>query len=216
MNYNMTKPYMREKVELAIKQMAPLKSPELDGFATYFYQHHQKSIEKEVSDTVLDILHRKSIHPTINSTFITLILKKDNLKMVNDFKPIILCNVIYKMISKIICNRLKNIMSLIIYRLQSVFILSRLITDNIIVAYEVLHSMKLIKKKNEGAIAIKIDVSKAYDKIEWPYLQAVLTKMRFSVHWINLIMTCIITVHYTLQGPQTKRLFVSLFIPFVL
>lgn len=62
-------------------------------------------------------------------------------------------------------------MPLIISRMQSAFIPSRLITNNIMVTYELLHSMKLNKKKRKGVVAIKLDMFKAYDKIEWPYLE---------------------------------------------
>lgn len=132
----------------------------------------------------------------VNSTFIALILKKDNPEMISNFRYISLCNVLYKIVSKVICNRLKNIMLMIIFRMQSAFIHRRLITDNIMMAYELLHSMKVNKKKKEGAMTIKLDMSIAYDRIEWPYLQAVLTKLGFSGQWKNLIMTCVTYVWY--------------------
>lgn len=152
--------------------MAPLKSPGPDGFAACFYQHHWTTIGKEISDAVLDILSGKGMTSSINSTFIVLISKKDNQELISDFKPIILCNVIYKLVFKVICNRLKSIMPLIIYKIQSTFIPDRLIIDNMIVVYELLHSMKLNKKKKKGAMVVKLNMSKAYDRIEWPYLQA--------------------------------------------
>lgn len=115
----------------------------------------------------MEILQGKGMYPFINSTHIALIFKKDNLELVSDFRSIDLCNVIYKLVSKVICNRLKTIMPLIISHMQSVFILSRLITDNIIIAYELLHSMKLNKKERKnGNMAIKLDISKTYDRIE--------------------------------------------------
>lgn len=73
-------------VELALRQMTSLKPPSLNGFAACFYQHLWKTIENEVSAAILDILHGKAMHPTINFTFIALILKNDNPYMVSDFR----------------------------------------------------------------------------------------------------------------------------------
>lgn len=64
------------------------------------------------------------------------------------------------------------------------------------VAYELLHIMKIHNKKKQGVMLIKLDISKAYDKIEWPYLQVVMFVMGFSEQWVSLIMTCVTTVHY--------------------
>lgn len=103
-------------------------------------------------------------------------------------------HVLYKLSSKVIFNRFKSIMTFIISRMQSVFISDQLIIDNIMVAYELLHSMKLNKNKRVGAMAIKLDIFKTYDKIELFYLKAVLTSMGFLECWISLIMTCITSV----------------------
>lgn len=97
-----------------------------------------------------------------------------------------------------ICNIIKTVMPLIISRTQSAFIPSRLITDNImVVAYELLHSMKLNKKKKEGLLAINLDMSKVYNRIEWPYLRAIMAIMGFTKHWIRLIIICVTPIHYS-------------------
>lgn len=135
MNFRLTIAYSWEEVEITLKQMAPLKSLSPHGFSTCFYQQRWNIIGDEVSRAVLDILQEKGISPSINSTFIALILKNNNHEAISDFRPISLCNVFYKLVSKMIYNRLKSVMPLIISRMQSTFILDRLITDNIMVAY---------------------------------------------------------------------------------
>lgn len=152
----------------------------------------------KVCNVVLDILQGLSMYPALNFTHIALIHKKDNLEFANDVRPISLCNVIYKLVSKVSCNIFKTMMPLIISMIQSAIILDRLITDNImVVAYELWHSMKLNKKKKEGSMAINLDMSKAYNRIEWPYLQAIMAIMGFTNHWIRLIITCVTPIHYS-------------------
>lgn len=90
-------------------------------------------------------------------------------------------------------NRLKIILSPIILKNQRVFMLRRLITDNIIVT----HSMKLRRKGRKGHMATKQDISKAYDKVEWSFLKAMKQKLGFNEVWISKIMTCVTIVSYS-------------------
>lgn len=88
MNQGLNKPFTRKEVKVALRQMAPLKWPGPDGFGAYIYQQHWNTIGNRMSSIVLDILRVGSMNPSINSTFIALISKKDKLDFVNDFRPI--------------------------------------------------------------------------------------------------------------------------------
>ena len=128
-------------MDIAIKRMAPLKALGPDGMPPVFYQSFWQNVGPEVSDAILSCLNSGTLLKSINHTFITLIPKVCNPESVMEFRPISLCNVLYKIISKVIANRLKPILNSIILEAQSAFIVDRLITNNILIAFESLHYM---------------------------------------------------------------------------
>jgi hypothetical protein len=150
----------------------------------------------EVSDAILFSLNNVVIDKALNSTYIALIPKVRNPTSVTDFRPISLCNVIYKIISKVLANRLKTLLPHIISPFQSAFILGRLISDNILATYETLHTMQTRLRGKKGYMAVKIDMSKAYDKVEWGFLEAVMRRLGFAPLWIKLVMMCVSIAHY--------------------
>ena len=130
----------------------------------FFFQHYWSSVGVDVTEVVLSCLASGVIPPSINQTFITLIPKVKSLIKVSEYRPISLCNIIYKLVSKVIANRLKGVLPLIILESQSAFQSDKAIFDNILVAFETLHHMKNQKKKRGGGfMALKLDMSKAYD-----------------------------------------------------
>ena len=135
---------------------------------------------------------------SINHTFITLIPKVDSPKLVTKFHPISLCNFLYKIFSKVLANRLKKFLPNLITKHQSAFAKNRLITNNILVAFETLHCMKNQTSGKTGCMALKLDMSKAYDRVEWTYLENLMMKMGFCAKWISLIMACVRSVTYSI------------------
>ena len=111
-----------------------------------FYQKFWHIVGNEVTDAVLDFLHFGNMEPDINYTHIVLIPKVKKPEKMADIKPINLCNVIYKIISKVLASKLKLILPQIISPSQSAFVPNRFITDNVLVAYETLHAMHIRKK----------------------------------------------------------------------
>lgn len=111
----------------------------------------------------------------------------------------------YKLISKVLANKMKEVLSKIISWNQSAFIPGMLITNNVMVAYELLHTMQARQKSKVGSMAIKLDMSKAYDRVEWDFLEAMMLKLGFGAKWTGLIMTCVKTVTYVVKVNGVPR-----------
>lgn len=114
-----------------------------------------------------------------------------------EYRPIALCNVYFKIISKLLSLRLKPVLSSIISEHQSAFIPERAIQDNILITHEVLHFLKASKAEKRCTMAVKTDMSKAYDIVEWGFIAKVLKRLGFHEIWTNWIMQCVTTVTYS-------------------
>lgn len=117
-----------------------------------------------------------------------------NLEYVLKFRPISLCNVLYK----VIVNRLKPFLNSIVSDAYSAFTIDRLIMDNILIAFEFLHYMKTQSSSREGSMALKLDMSKAYDRVKWSFLEKILLQMGFQDSWVIMIMQCVSTMTYSM------------------
>ena len=139
------------------------------------------------------------IPPNFNETHIVLIPKTKNPTRVTQYRPISLCNVISRLTSKVIANRLKRFLPNIVSENQSAFMYDRLITDNIIVAFETMHHLNKKRSGKIGEMALKLDMSKAFDRVEWGCLGKIMQKMGFNDKWVKLIMQCITSVTYSIR-----------------
>ncbi|KAL5564979.1 hypothetical protein UlMin_028143 [Ulmus minor] len=127
----------------------------------------------------------------INKTIIYLIPKVDRPKIMKDFRPISLCSVLYKIISKCLANRLKKFLDDLISENQSAFVGGRFIHDNIIAGYEGIYLMKKGRLSNGKKMALKLDMSKAFDRVEWKFIEVVMIKLGFAEVWVLKIMNCL-------------------------
>jgi hypothetical protein len=197
-NRSLLADFSGEEISQAVHQMAPCKAPGPDGFTADFYQKHWATIGSEVCNLVLSILNSGHMNEDFNSTYIALIPKIKNPTSVTEFRPISLCNVLYKIVSRVLANRLKCVLPDIIAPTQSAFIPGRLISDNILAAYETLHTMQSRMWSKERYMAVKLDMSKAYDRMEWRFLEKVMKRMGFVDRWIGLIMMCVKSANYAI------------------
>ncbi len=154
------------EVRQALFQMPPTKAPGLDGMSAIFFQTYWNIVGLDFTSAILDFLNIGNMLGCVNFTHIVMIPKSKSPELITQFWPINLYNVIYKTISKVLANRLKSILPSIISESQSAFVPGRLISDNILVAFESLHYMKNKRKGKTTHMAAKLDMSKAYDRVE--------------------------------------------------
>jgi hypothetical protein len=114
------------------------------------------------------------------------------------FRPISLCNVLYNIASKVVANRLKMFLPDIVSEFWSAFVPGRLLTDSALIAYECLQTVRRQKNK-KPFFALKIDMMKAYDRIEWEYLHGCLSMLGFATNWVNMVMRCVTSVRYAVK-----------------
>ena len=158
----LNKEFIENEVKEALHQMNPNKALGLDGMIAYFFQRYWHILGKDIIKVIVDSLNNNSQLSKINHTNVVLIPKVKSPYSHKDFHPISLCNVIYKIISKVLVNRLKGVRNDIIRQHQSIFVPSRMIFYNAMVAYETIHTMKGKYTSQDGHMALKLYISKAY------------------------------------------------------
>jgi len=181
----LTAPFNKVEFRDAIFSMHPDKCSGPDGYSLGFYQHFWTLCNDDIFKECCEWLDTGQFPPDLNITNIALIPKGSSQVSMKDWRPIALCNFLYKIISKVLANRLKNVLSQCISDNQSAFVPGCSILDNAMVAIEVLYFMKAKTRGEDRYVALKLDISKVYDRMDWNYLMAVLHKMGFNQRWIH-------------------------------
>ena len=166
MNEVLVQDFRVVEVEKALKQMHPLKALSFDGMPPLFYQHYWPTINFVVIQTIVDFLNHGVAPPKFRETHIVLIHKTKNPSRVTDYRLISLCNVAYKLASKVVANRMKVVLKDIVCENQSAFVSERLITDNVLGAHELMNHINKKRQGKDGEMALKLDMSKVYDRVE--------------------------------------------------
>ncbi|XP_074304872.1 uncharacterized protein LOC141639712 [Silene latifolia] len=189
-------PFNETDVLRVIRSMDGSKSPGPDGITPRFYQLFWPQIGHVVTAAILQFLNSGVMLKEWNHTHIILIPKVAHPEMVTQYRPISLCNVIYRIASKCLANRLKLVISSIVSDSQQAFVPGRLMTDSCIIAHEVLHYINKTKKGTNCYAVLKLDMNKAFDRVSWTFLMLVMKRMGFPTFWQNIIWECIATVSY--------------------
>eukprot|EP00253_Pinus_taeda_P031439 PITA_31439 len=192
---DLTTPVTMNELENTIKWFQKEKSPGPDGWTIEFYLAFFDTIGEDILRVVEESRTSGQLYHAINFTFIALIPKSDSPSSFADFRPISLCNVLYKIISKIIANRIRPILSKHIAPQQFAFLENRQIHEAIGSAQEAIHS---IWTKHLKSILLKIDLSKAFDRVSWLYIKMILIHLGFPHQLITWIMACITSPTYSI------------------
>ncbi|KAA3453752.1 reverse transcriptase [Gossypium australe] len=198
-NESLLSPFREDEVRTALKDMGPTKAPGLDGLPALFFQQYWHIMGKEVLDFCLGILNGNKVVDLANVTEIMLIPKTLNPSSLVNFRPISLCSVLYKIVAKTIANKMQNVIGLCIDEVQSAFVPGHLIIDNVLLAYDILHTFRQKRTGKKGYMTVKLDMSKAYDRVEWNFVKEMMPKMGFAHEWMGLIMKCITSVSYAVN-----------------
>ncbi|XP_026451444.1 uncharacterized protein LOC113351721 [Papaver somniferum] len=182
-------------IKQTVFAMKPWTTPGPDGFPPVFYQTMWDKVGNDLVKMVQSFFHAKHILKQMNHNFISLIPKNSYPKNLVDFRPISLCNTSYKVISKLLDSRIKVILEKTITPYQTAFDTGGCITDNIVIAHEFVDYMKKIKAKKVW-MSIKLDMSKPFDRVEWPLLLNTLKKLGFCNEFCTMIVQCMSTVFY--------------------
>lgn len=196
MNAALMLPVSETEIKKAVDSLGATKAPRPDGLNGLFYQNHWEIVKDDVCVAVKDFFRGGDFPEEINETVVTLAPKVALPESIHQLRPISCCNFLSKVIAKIIVHRLRGFMDGLISENQSAFIGGRQIQDNLIIAQEIFHALK---KKNRGGrdnLAIKLDMSKAYDRLEWEFLRKALLAYGFCEEWVQIVMKLVSSVSY--------------------
>jgi hypothetical protein len=179
------------------------RSPGPDGWTAEFFTFFFDLVGSDLLQMVEDSRIKGKISRSLNSTFLVLIPKENNSVSFNDYRPISLCNLIYKVISKVISNRIKPFLERSLSAEQLGFLKGRRIQDAIGAAHESIHS---IKQKNLKALVMKIDLKKAFDSIDWEFLRLILHTVGFGDKFTDWILSCVTSANFAvlINGEATS------------
>jgi len=201
---SLTRPFSVEEVKVAVWDCENFKCPGPDGVTFGFIKNFRDILKEDVMCFLLEFHRNGRLTKGINSTFIALILKVDSPQRLNDFRPISLVGSLYKILAKVLANRLRSVIGSIISDSQSAFIRGRQILDGILVANEIGDETHQCRKE---LILFKVDFEKAYDSIDWSYLDEVMLKMGFPTLRRKWIKECIgtATTSVLVNGSPTNE-----------
>ncbi|GKV00002.1 hypothetical protein SLEP1_g12766 [Rubroshorea leprosula] len=196
------------EVKNAVWDCEPTKSPGPDGFNFKFIKAMWEDIKEDIMGYIQEFHERGKMEKGANASFIVLIPKVENPQRIEDYRPISLIGVMYKILAKLLANRLRKVLDKIIGEQQMAFIKGRQLLDGVIIANEVIEE---VRRKKKSSFLFKVDFEKAYDKVSWDFIDYMLMRMGFAAKWRKWMKECLqsSTVSILINGSPTRQFSVS-------
>ena len=182
-----------EEIKATLWSLKAYKASSLDGLHAGFFQRFWLIVGSSIIEEVKRVFVERKVPSYLNKTHIALISKIQGPETLGNYKPISLCNIVYKIVTKVIIAWLRPYLDKLISPLQATFVPGRKGIDNAIIAQEVIHSINK-KRGKVGYMALKIDLEKVYNKLEWSFIKDMLIRINLLVDLVNIIMSCVSTV----------------------
>ncbi|XP_024010658.1 uncharacterized protein LOC112086111 [Eutrema salsugineum] len=183
-----------EEVMKVVFSMPNDKSLGPDGYTSEFFKGAWAIVGRDVIVAVQSFFRFSFLPKGVNSTILALIPNKNDAKTMKDYRPISCCNVLYKIISKILANRLKRVLPSLIAPNQSAFVQDRLLVENVLLASELVHDYH--KDQGPSRCSMMIDIAKAFDTVQWSFLLNVLSAVGIPETFIDWIRICVSTASF--------------------
>ncbi|XP_074298290.1 uncharacterized protein LOC141629139 [Silene latifolia] len=191
------RPVTGEEVKDILFSIPDVKSPGPDGYTSRFFKDAWGEIGKDVIIAVLDFFQHGKILKQINAINLTMVPKCDRPQSVLQFRPIACCNVVYKVISKLLCARLAEVLPCIVDKNQGAFIQHRSIQENILICQDLIRLYE--SPSSSPRCMFKIHLQKAYDTVEWEFVDKLMIMLKFPLKFRVLVMQCITTTSFSIS-----------------
>ncbi|RVW13055.1 Transposon TX1 uncharacterized 149 kDa protein [Vitis vinifera] len=186
--------FTEEEVFSALSDLNGDKAPGPDGFPLSFWQSCWEFVKEEVMGFLKEFHEHDKFVKSLNSTFLVLIPKKAGAEDLRDFRPISLMGGLYKLLAKVLANKLKKVVGKVVSSAQNAFVEGRQILDATLIANE---AIDFLLKRNESGVLCKLDIEKAYDHLNWNFLLFVMRSMGFGEKGTGWIYWCISTATFS-------------------
>ncbi|GLU16530.1 hypothetical protein SLE2022_329610 [Rubroshorea leprosula] len=198
------RPFSTEEIEEGLKSCEGTKAPGPDGYNFSFIKYAWGCMKEDFLRFFEEFHQNGRLVKGLNSSFLTLIPKKMNPMELKDFRPISLVGCVYKLLAKVLANRLRVVMPEIISDSQSAFLGGRQLVDSVLVLNEVVEE---VKQRKQQAFIFKADFEKAYDCVDWSYLDWMMSRFGFGGKWRRWIRECLSTarVSVLVNGSPTEE-----------
>ena len=200
-------PFSEEEVWQTIRSLPSDKAPGPDGFTGKFYKVCWQTIKQDIIAAISAVWSKKFANfELLNSAFVTLLPKKEDATGIKDFRPISLVHYFAKLVTKILANRLAGSLDQLVTPNQSAFIKGRFILDNFMLVH---HTTRFLHQQKQARILLKLDITKAFDSVLWPFLLEVLQQLGFGPIWCDIIsgLLCSSTTQILLNGSPREKIY---------